>query len=147
MPVAHDSHSASGLDRDPIEPSPDIRPADRTGPAREHEERGLERILGVLRVSKHAAANGVNHRPVPADEVDDHRDQHGEEVKAYVVPKAGTNPSPEEIIAWSKQQMAAYKYPRMVEVVSSLPLGPTGKILKLELRKMDQEARATAGAK
>ena len=74
-------------------------------------------------------------------------DQHGEEIKAYVVPKAGSNPSPEQIIAWSKEQMAAYKYPRIVEVVDSLPLGPTGKILKLELRKMDEEARASAGAK
>lgn len=69
-------------------------------------------------------------------------DQHGEEVKAYVVPKIGKNPKPEEIIKWSKEQMAAYKYPRFVEVVDALPLGPTGKILKLELRKMDEQARA-----
>lgn len=69
-------------------------------------------------------------------------DVHGEEIKAYVVPKPDTTPDPDEIKAWCKNEMAAYKYPRMIEVVESLPLGPTGKILKLELRKMDEEARA-----
>ncbi len=71
----------------------------------------------------------------------------GEDVKAYIVPKPGTTPDPEEIIAWGKEQFAKYKYPRMVEVVESLPLGPTGKILKKELRKMDEEARQGAAAK
>ncbi len=67
--------------------------------------------------------------------------EYGEEVKAYIVPKAGKTPDPAEIIKWAKQEMAAYKYPRMVEVVDSLPLGPSGKILKLELRKMDADKR------
>ncbi len=42
--------------------------------------------------------------------------------------------------------MAAYKYPRMIEFVDALPLGPTGKILKRELKQMDEEARAKAEA-
>jgi long-chain acyl-CoA synthetase len=42
--------------------------------------------------------------------------------------------SPEEIIAWSKENMAAYKYPRMVELRDTLPMNATGKILKRELR-------------
>lgn len=74
-------------------------------------------------------------------------EQHGEEIKAYVVPKAGMNPSAEEIIAWCKNEMAAYKYPRIVEVCDALPLGPTGKILKTELRKMDEDARAQTASK
>ena len=39
-----------------------------------------------------------------------------------------------EIIAWCKERLAAYKYPRIIEVRESLPKGPTGKLLKRELR-------------
>jgi len=62
-------------------------------------------------------------------------EEHGEEVRAYVVLKDGRASNPESITAWSKAKMAAYKYPRQVEIVDSLPLSPTGKILKRELRK------------
>ena len=57
----------------------------------------------------------------------------GEEVVAFVVPKPGAEADPQEIIAWSKERLAAYKYPRDVRVIESLPKGPTGKILKKEL--------------
>ena len=60
-------------------------------------------------------------------------DTHGEEIKAFVILKPGATATPEEIVAWSKEQMAAYKYPRMVEIVDSLPMTSTGKILKREL--------------
>jgi long-chain acyl-CoA synthetase len=40
----------------------------------------------------------------------------------------------EELIAYCKQNLAAYKYPRHVEIIDTLPKGPTGKILKRELR-------------
>jgi long-chain acyl-CoA synthetase len=66
-------------------------------------------------------------------------EEYGEEVKAYVIPEAGSSITAEEIIAWSKKEMAAYKYPRSVEICESLPMGPTGKILKLELRRMALE--------
>ena len=39
-----------------------------------------------------------------------------------------------ELVAWTKQRLAAYKYPRIVEFSESLPKGPTGKILKRELK-------------
>ena len=61
-------------------------------------------------------------------------DQHGEEVKAFVVLKEGDATTPQEIISWSKDQMAAYKYPRMVEIRESLPMTATGKILKKDLK-------------
>jgi long-chain acyl-CoA synthetase len=61
-------------------------------------------------------------------------DRHGEEIKAYVVPKDGATADPDEIVAWCKDEMAAHKYPRLVEVVDSLPMTATGKILKRELR-------------
>jgi long-chain acyl-CoA synthetase len=59
---------------------------------------------------------------------------HGEEVKAVVALKAGQSATPEAIIEYCKSKLAAYKYPRVVEIVASLPKGPTGKILKRELR-------------
>jgi long-chain acyl-CoA synthetase len=59
---------------------------------------------------------------------------HGEETKAYVILKKGATATSEELIEWSKSQMAAYKYPRIIEVASSLPMTTTGKILKRELR-------------
>jgi long-chain acyl-CoA synthetase len=58
----------------------------------------------------------------------------GEEIKAYVVRKDGVVADPDEIVAWCKDQMAAHKYPRIVEVVDGLPMTSTGKILKRELR-------------
>ncbi len=63
----------------------------------------------------------------------------GEEVKAFVVLKEGASAAPEEIVAWAKTQMADYKYPRLVEIVDSLPMTATGKILKKELRKQAGE--------
>ena len=58
---------------------------------------------------------------------------HGEETKAYVILKEGATATSEELVEWSKNQMAAYKYPRIIEVASSLPMTTTGKILKREL--------------
>ena len=59
---------------------------------------------------------------------------HGEEIKAVIVPRPGTRPEPDEIVAWCRERMAAYKYPRIVEVVEALPMTATGKILKRALR-------------
>ena len=41
--------------------------------------------------------------------------------------------SAEELVGWCKERLAAYKYPRIVEIVDSLPMTATGKILKREL--------------
>ena len=62
-------------------------------------------------------------------------DQYGQEIKAFIVLKEGATVTPEEIISWSKQEMAAYKYPRIVEIRDALPMTATGKILKTELRQ------------
>jgi len=61
-------------------------------------------------------------------------EKRGETVKAYVSLKPGATVTLEEVIAWSKERMAAYKYPRYVEVVDELPKTTTGKILRRELR-------------
>ncbi|SNS56863.1 long-chain acyl-CoA synthetase [Geodermatophilus pulveris] len=58
----------------------------------------------------------------------------GETVKAFVSLKPGASVTPEEVIAFARERMAAYKYPRTVEVVAELPKTTTGKILRRELR-------------
>ena len=61
---------------------------------------------------------------------------HGEEVVAVVVRDANAaSVSEDELIEWSKGQLAKYKYPRAVHFVDALPLGPSGKVLKRELVK------------
>jgi len=83
--------------------------------------REIEEVLLTHPAVSLAAVIGVPH------------DTHGEEIKAYVILKPGATATPEEIVAWSKDTMAAYKYPRIVQVVDSLPMTATGKILKREL--------------
>jgi long-chain acyl-CoA synthetase len=58
----------------------------------------------------------------------------GEEVKAFIVPKPGVTVTEDELVDWSKEQFAAYKYPRHIEFRTELPMSATGKILKRELR-------------
>ncbi len=62
-------------------------------------------------------------------------DQHGEEVKAFVVRQPGSALTAEAVIAFARTHLAAYKYPRMVEFRDSLPMNATGKILKTQLRQ------------
>ncbi|HEY0345534.1 MAG TPA: long-chain fatty acid--CoA ligase [Solirubrobacteraceae bacterium] len=57
----------------------------------------------------------------------------GEEVGAAIALKEGADADPEEIKAFVKEHVAAYKYPRQVWLVDDLPKGPTGKILKREI--------------
>jgi len=58
----------------------------------------------------------------------------GEEVKAMVVPSAGAQPSPEEIIAWTRGRIAGFKAPKSVTFIEALPRNASGKILRRELR-------------
>jgi long-chain acyl-CoA synthetase len=60
--------------------------------------------------------------------------ERGETVKAFVSLKAGASATPEELIAYGRETMAAYKYPRMVEIIDELPKTTTGKILRRQLR-------------
>jgi len=64
----------------------------------------------------------------------------GEEVGAAVARKPGASVSADELRAFVKAQVAAYKYPRRVWFVEALPKGPTGKILKREITVPDAEA-------
>ena len=59
----------------------------------------------------------------------------GELAKAYIVLKEGMTATEKEIIDFVRGKIAKFKAPRVVEFVNSLPQGPTGKILKRELRE------------
>jgi long-chain acyl-CoA synthetase len=58
----------------------------------------------------------------------------GENVMAVISLKAGHEVSPDEVVAFCKSRMAAYKYPRVVEIRAELPKTASGKILRRELR-------------
>jgi long-chain acyl-CoA synthetase len=60
-------------------------------------------------------------------------DELGEEVAAAVVLKDGSLVTADELRDFVKEQVAAYKYPRVLWLADALPKGPTGKILKREI--------------
>jgi long-chain acyl-CoA synthetase len=83
--------------------------------------REIEEVLYSHPAVREAAVLGVPH------------DELGEEVAAAVALKDGADASPEEIRAYVKERVAAYKYPRKVWIADDLPKTPTGKILKREI--------------
>ncbi len=83
--------------------------------------REIEEVLLTHPAVSLAAVIGVPHA------------SHGEEVKAFIIRKAGATITEAELIAWCKENLAAYKYPRLIEFRDSLPMTATGKILKREL--------------
>ena len=83
--------------------------------------REIEEVLLTHEGVSLAAVIGVPH------------ESHGEEIKAVVIPAPNATITEDELIAWSKEQLAAYKYPRIVEFRDELPMTATGKILKREL--------------
>ncbi|HET8983979.1 MAG TPA: long-chain fatty acid--CoA ligase, partial [Pedococcus sp.] len=58
----------------------------------------------------------------------------GEEIGAAVALKPGASADEAELRDFVKERLAAYKYPRNVWIVDELPKGPTGKILRREVR-------------
>ena len=60
----------------------------------------------------------------------------GEEIKAFVVLNEGKVAKEEELMEYTKENIAAYKYPRIIVITEILPMSATGKILKKELRKI-----------
>ena len=84
--------------------------------------REVEEVLFAHEDIAEAAVIGVPH------------DSHGEEIKAVIALHPGRELGARDVIDYCRQNLAAYKYPRIVEFVDALPKGPTGKILKRELR-------------
>ena len=65
----------------------------------------------------------------------------GETVKAYIVVKPGETLTAEDVIQFSKERLAPYKIPKIIEFIDTLPKSTIGKILRRELRDLDQKKR------
>ncbi|MDH3615051.1 MAG: long-chain-fatty-acid--CoA ligase [Gammaproteobacteria bacterium] len=61
----------------------------------------------------------------------------GELAKAYIVPQTGSTPDADDIIAYCREHLAAYKVPRAVQFVDDLPKTSTGKVMRRELKTLD----------
>jgi acyl-CoA synthetase (AMP-forming)/AMP-acid ligase II len=60
---------------------------------------------------------------------------HGEIPKAFITLREGSGLTEREVKDYLRERLAQYKVPRQVEFVGSLPMSPTGKVLKRELRR------------
>ncbi|MCX4760846.1 AMP-binding protein [Streptomyces sp. NBC_01275] len=65
----------------------------------------------------------------------------GETVKAYISLRAGVDADPDTLAAYCKDRLAAYKYPRQVEILPDLPKTASGKILRRELRSRANDSQ------
>jgi long-chain acyl-CoA synthetase len=83
--------------------------------------REIEEVLHEHPAVAEAAVVGIPH------------DELGEDVGAAVALKPGASATQDELRAFVKERVAAYKYPRRVWLVDELPKGPTGKILRREV--------------
>ena len=83
--------------------------------------REVEEVLSTHPAVAMCAVFGVSH------------ETHGQEIVAAVTLMPGSSVTGEDLVAFVKEHVAAYKFPRRVEVLEALPLGPSGKVLKREL--------------
>jgi len=94
--------------------------------------REIEEVLYEHPAIAEVAVIGVSHEEL------------GEEVRAVVALKQGQTATEEEIVAFAKERVAAYKYPRSVTFMDDLPKTATGKVLKRELTdKAESDATVT----
>jgi long-chain acyl-CoA synthetase len=128
-----------------------------TGDIATIDEDGYHRIVG--RKKDMILASGYNVYP---DEVDGVLSKHpavleaatigvpdarrGESIKSFIVLKPGEHATAEQIIAYCRSNLAAYKVPRTIEFRESLPKSGILKILRTELRNAEREKAAQPGA-
>ncbi|BCW06197.1 long-chain fatty acid--CoA ligase [Arthrobacter sp. NtRootA1] len=127
----------------------------RTGDLGTKDSDGYLRILD--RKKDMIIRNGYNVYPREIEEVlNEHpevvsvavfgvpHETRGQEVAAAIVPTPCSTLTAEELTAFAKTRLAAYKYPRIIEFMTELPLGPSGKVLKRELAAVYGEKSAAA---
>jgi long-chain acyl-CoA synthetase len=66
----------------------------------------------------------------------------GEEIVAFVLPRPGASPVPVQLVAWAREQIGGYKYPREVHVTEALPRTSIGKVDRRRLRELAAAADA-----
>jgi fatty-acyl-CoA synthase len=66
-------------------------------------------------------------------------ERYGEEVCAWIIPREGVEVSGEELSAYCKGKMATYKIPKYWKFVTEFPMTVTGKIRKVDMRKISTE--------
>lgn len=66
-------------------------------------------------------------------------EKRGESVKAFIVPREGEQPTVEGILAYCKENLAAYKVPTSIEIVKTLPKSMVGKVLRRKLRENQED--------
>ena len=69
----------------------------------------------------------------------------GEEVKALVVPRAGSEVTPEALDAWAREKLAGYKRPRSIDLVETVGRNAMGKVNKRVLRRPFWPSDRTSG--
>ena len=72
-------------------------------------------------------------------------EQRGEEVCAVVIPTEPDAVDPLELAVWAQERLGRHKYPRRIEVVDALPMGPSHKVLKRKLRAQFAAASIATG--
>jgi long-chain acyl-CoA synthetase len=65
----------------------------------------------------------------------------GEAVKAFIVLKEGGSATAEELVEYCRERLARYKVPSYIEIKDSLPKSAVGKILRRELREMEEAGK------
>ncbi|HEV3313084.1 MAG TPA: long-chain fatty acid--CoA ligase, partial [Chloroflexota bacterium] len=121
----------------------------RTGDLGYRDDDGFFHI--VDRIKDMIIAGGYNVYPREIEEVLFHHpdileasvvgvqsEYRGETVKAFVVLKPGVEPDTESILTLCREELAAFKVPKIVEFVDSLPKSLIGKVLRRELRESDR---------
>ena len=92
-------------------------------------------IERVLAAHPSVALAAVGRKPDPLK---------GEIAKAYVILKQGAQPDVEALMTHCRANLAAYKRPREIQIVSDLPRTSSGKIMRRELATIDDEREAVA---
>ena len=83
--------------------------------------REVEEVLARHPDVANSAVFGISH------------ETHGQEIMAAVMLRPGALTSGQDLIDFAMEHIASYKYPRHIQIVEALPLGPSGKVLKREL--------------
>jgi long-chain acyl-CoA synthetase len=66
-------------------------------------------------------------------------DYRGETVKAFIVTKPGEALTEEDVVSYCKNNLAAYKVPKLIEFIDELPKSAVGKILRRKLKDMEMD--------